>query len=510
MQLSIGKLVATLVMLLITVAFVTTGAGMLAAHRDYRTLDTQNEMEAKASVHNAALAVHNQIDFYQAMLQLVATKPDVSNLLEFSELPEIVTWSQSVDRLLPGTLGTALSRPDGLVFGDPLRLHVGPACQADLRRFATGQDIEYPLLHTDRPGLQHFDLLAPVTNAAGETPGTLFVSFRLEVLKKILDRMLRDGDRFQLIGSDGKTRLTVGATQNSPEHERFSAPVPGTAWRLDLFRQPTTTGTLPLSLILTDIAVLLTASLMIVFLVRLTLSRFKIDLLRIHQALEDVLAGDYRPNTTPTAIKETGILLPDIEQLALKIKHQHDELRHQSLSDPLTGVFNRRYFDLMLAHHHDQSRRQQPAIIVIIDLNDFKQVNDNHGHAIGDGVLQDIADHLTSRVRASDIVARLGGDEFALILNHMADMTLEDWLRNFIDDFDRHSFSRANHDVPACYLSLGAASIDARRYPSPSAVFHAADEAMYSVKKRRQPDRSLFATAPHDNIKTLRPLREVR
>jgi GGDEF domain-containing protein len=89
----------------------------------------------------------------------------------------------------------------------------------------------------------------------------------------------------------------------------------------------------------------------------------------------------------------------------------------QAMIDPLTGVSNRRGFERALEIELARSlRRGHPLALVIVDLDDFKQVNDRHGHGVGDGVLVSLAERLRDAVRSADSVARLGGEEFALLL----------------------------------------------------------------------------------------------
>jgi diguanylate cyclase (GGDEF)-like protein len=503
MQLSIGKLVTTLIVLLIAVTVVTTGAGLFVVQSNYRSLEQRHEAEARDSLRNAAMAIRNQVRFYQGVLQLIGSNPQLSNLVEFGEAPEIVTWAQTVGRLLPGNLGIALAGPDGVVFGDPLTLRVGPACQADMRDYSDGREISYPLLHTGIAGLEHFDLVARITAPNGDPTGTLFVSFRLSVLEDLLANIAGESDHFVLLGGDGQEKLSIGAEPRGPASSHYRTGVPDTAWTLILQRPAPPQQSMIGELLLIDSLIVLGVGVLIAWLIRGTLSRFKIDLLRIHHALDDVLRGEYRPSPAPTAIKETSMLLPDIEELALQIQQQRDELRHQSLSDPLTGVFNRRYFDLMLAHLHEQSRRQPPSTLIIVDLNDFKHVNDEFGHSAGDRVLQSAARYLRSRIRASDIVTRVGGDEFALILSHMSNDTLEEWLTALVHDYDHRSLEEIGDSALVCQFSIGVATIDAELYPTAEDVFRAADEAMYAVKQRRDIRHSRYAIARPGNVKIL-------
>jgi diguanylate cyclase (GGDEF)-like protein len=104
------------------------------------------------------------------------------------------------------------------------------------------------------------------------------------------------------------------------------------------------------------------------------------------------------------------------QQIALHTLTEHEALvRHQSLHDPLTGLSNRRALSELLAAdgHH---------ALLLIDLDDFKPVNDRLGHAAGDDLLVDIGKRLLAEVRPADTVVRLGGDEFAILI-HDGDAT---------------------------------------------------------------------------------------
>jgi len=94
-----------------------------------------------------------------------------------------------------------------------------------------------------------------------------------------------------------------------------------------------------------------------------------------------------------------------------------DALCELSSRDALTGLANRRHFEMALAREIDRvARAGEPALLLLLDIDHFKRVNDDHGHAAGDLVLKSVSDALLECVRPMDTVARIGGEEFAIVL----------------------------------------------------------------------------------------------
>jgi diguanylate cyclase (GGDEF)-like protein len=113
-------------------------------------------------------------------------------------------------------------------------------------------------------------------------------------------------------------------------------------------------------------------------------------------------------------------LAAEVARLAAELQASRERIASLEAAidiDPLTGTLNRRGFERELKRSLAYVKRYgATAALIYLDLDDFKPVNDRHGHAAGDAVLNAIAAALCSRVRASDVVARIGGDEFAVLL----------------------------------------------------------------------------------------------
>jgi diguanylate cyclase (GGDEF)-like protein len=121
--------------------------------------------------------------------------------------------------------------------------------------------------------------------------------------------------------------------------------------------------------------------------------------------------------------REVALLLASKVGLALANARLHQQTRNAAITDPLTGIHNRRHFDAAL-ERDDAVRRRIPAekrrmrSAILFDLDHFGTVNKRHGHQVGDRVLRLFAATLQARARASDLVARYGGEEFVVVLDN--------------------------------------------------------------------------------------------
>ena len=116
-------------------------------------------------------------------------------------------------------------------------------------------------------------------------------------------------------------------------------------------------------------------------------------------------------------LRQAGVVLPGQPGSPVWLQALIDALVELSSRDALTGLANRRSFELALAREIDRvARAGEPALLLALDIDHFKRVNDTHGHASGDLVLKAVADALRDSVRPMDLVARVGGEEFAIVM----------------------------------------------------------------------------------------------
>jgi diguanylate cyclase (GGDEF)-like protein/PAS domain S-box-containing protein len=163
-------------------------------------------------------------------------------------------------------------------------------------------------------------------------------------------------------------------------------------------------------------------------------------------------------------------------------KTSEDKLIQLAFYDPLTSLPNRNLFQDRLNHTLTQACREEGRFaLCFIDLDGFKEINDNYGHLIGDAVLLETARRLKACVRASDTVARLAGDEFTIIADKADNITGIAAVAKKIMDTMAEDFNIDGHKI-SCGVSIGIAV-----YPESGTdaetLLNSADTAMYEVKK---------------------------
>ena len=187
----------------------------------------------------------------------------------------------------------------------------------------------------------------------------------------------------------------------------------------------------------------------------------------------------YLPATTGTG-QQSGFYALTTE--ITRIKQAEQQLSYLAHYDVLTGIANRRFFSegINAAVRH-ASMAHSPLLVMLIDIDHFKQINDSYGHATGDAVLAEIATRLKSSIRKTDLLARLGGDEFVVLCDDIASHEIAETLAQKITRAMEMPIAVGAHTLTVT-LSVGAALC--RNAGSVDALMQRADEALYRAKER--------------------------
>ncbi len=233
----------------------------------------------------------------------------------------------------------------------------------------------------------------------------------------------------------------------------------------------------------------------------LLVRRVTVPLNDMSRVAERFSEGDYEARVSITRTDEIGVLARSLNHLADEVARKHvevfalneeleervaertNQLRELAMRDPLTGLYNRRYFNDCLAHRMGESSRYGIELsMMMVDLDDFKRVNDDYGHPMGDEVLLTASRIISAELRATDVAARYGGDEFIVLMPHSTGSHAVALSERIMQKFSDEMF----HLLPGANvtLSAGIATLSENSHFSDEAFLHKVDQALYAAKDR--------------------------
>lgn len=183
--------------------------------------------------------------------------------------------------------------------------------------------------------------------------------------------------------------------------------------------------------------------------------------------------------------KQQHLLDRTAEQIALALSNVklRETLHRQSIVDPLTGMFNRRYMDETLKRELSRAERKKaPLALIVLDLDHFKHVNDTYGHSTGDHVLKSVAQQVMESIRDGDLACRFGGEELVLILPECDAATAMQRAQKLCSAIALLDLHHGGHTLGMVTASFGVAEFPQHGRDA-TALLHAADQAMYCAKQ---------------------------
>nr|WP_051906446.1 MULTISPECIES: GGDEF domain-containing protein [unclassified Sulfurospirillum] len=171
------------------------------------------------------------------------------------------------------------------------------------------------------------------------------------------------------------------------------------------------------------------------------------------------------------------LLLYYYQKRLCELKLHNGQLELLSRYDDLTQIFNRRYFLEIVQYHFTKPHYQKPSAIMMIDIDHFKQINDTHGHILGDDVLQYVVKLISEHLRESDIFARYGGDEFIVFFPSISQKDIN----NIALRIQSKLFEDSTYTLPVT-LSIGICLFSTSL--TLQNVIEYADNALYAAKSK--------------------------
>ena len=222
-----------------------------------------------------------------------------------------------------------------------------------------------------------------------------------------------------------------------------------------------------------------------------TASRMCIPLVSFGQALGVLLLDSGKTNTFNVHDTQPLESVADICATAIQNAHYVERVKQLAYLDGLTGIFKRRFFELRMAEELERARRFDAGMAVImVDIDNFKRLNDEFGHLLGDEVLRQVSSIFHQQLRKTDVVCRYGGEEFAILLSQTDPehaLTVAEKLRNVVEEWHFPGVPRA------VTISAGTATFPDHGVTRDELV-KAADAGLYSAKQAGR--NRVFSVAP--------------
>jgi len=185
--------------------------------------------------------------------------------------------------------------------------------------------------------------------------------------------------------------------------------------------------------------------------------------------------------------KELMSTISNILSMSLKNAQKYSRLKNMAVTDGLTGIYNQKALRDFIQREFQRAKRYiKPLSLIMIDVDDFKAINDSIGHQAGDYVLRELADCLKNLIRNSDILARYGGDEFAILLPETDMQKAEVLVERMSHAIRNHDFKWRSERI-RIEISFGiSTTVELKEVENEEEFVHRADTRLYTAKQSRE------------------------
>jgi diguanylate cyclase (GGDEF)-like protein len=180
---------------------------------------------------------------------------------------------------------------------------------------------------------------------------------------------------------------------------------------------------------------------------------------------------------------QTEINLTKLSEVQIQLISDLDQAQRDAKIDGLTNLWNQAAIkDILIRAHHRHLLTEKPYTLMMIDIDNFKVINDSYGHPFGDQIIQSVADALRDSLRPDDAIGRYGGDEFLVILENCPHRRAEELAQRLLSHIHDLTFISKGEKIN-CSISIGLASTDHIKLDSPEALLEHADQSLYLAKE---------------------------
>jgi diguanylate cyclase (GGDEF)-like protein len=426
-------------------------------------------------------AIVNALHISRRQIEAIASNPVIRDMLIANDASRIQQWTAHTQQFVPDILRMALVTVHGTIIGKADMQQISKACIADLHKRINGETVYWPVIHRDVSEHEHFDIIVPVIADNAQTVGYVLASYHLQTLHRWLQLYTHQNEALLLRDQQGNIIASSGAPPVDASH--FTIPLGSTQLTLTLMKHALDTGTFNLQLALYSIVFFV----LMVIIPLLVLHRFW---LLIKHDLNQVLATLGSINKSTAALQphaasliESRKIIHKINLLMQKLATRQQQLATEARHDVLTDLPNRRYLEQYMKHLCSMVERGVGFRLAIVDIDNFKQINDKFGHEAGDRILKLFAECINAVVRTADFAARYAGDEFVLLFIEIAPTKKSLLaLQRLTTLFETRQRERNILHGTVITVSIGTTRVSPGTTPVAAEILRQADSALYDAK----------------------------
>lgn len=447
-------------------------------------LHNLQKKEYQKTLVQSANNVSRSLKFYQSVVDELASLPAVIDLLQFGTNEETQKWANSMQRLLPESIGLALFDNHANVKGIRSELRLSDMCIEDMDRRMKNELTSFPPVHYKIEELSHYDISSPI-KIDGEQIGVVFASFSLDTVRRLLTGLENKNQSLKITTADGYQIASVGDVDGKRKSvEIYKQKIDETDWNIELVVVEVEKNVLVTSLLVSNVVTFIILSLVLYFAISRLFNVVVSDYEILSWLMQKIRDGTYDPKDKyDVSLLEAKNVFRFIKYTAIELDSYQRKLKADSTTDELTGLYNRRELNTEIENSLLLANQGQSLYVVILDLDHFKAINDTFGHDAGDVVLVFLSKAMKKHAKKEDLCTRAGGDEFIVILKNYEINEVKQWYENLSKEMSENinQYNKENNVSLKFGVSAGCTLI--RNSDRKSTVLKRADEALYRVKE---------------------------
>lgn len=420
---------------LLGLIFLSIGTGFFESQ--FFIKNQQQEFVERSTAFHAQY-IKEHLDIYQRLTDTIAKNPITTTLILNKDGIAAEAWALQQKTYLFNNLGLTLIDQNFNTMGDTQKLRIGPLCIKEIHKLNNEGRERYIPVHREYPGLEHYDLYAPIKDEFDDTIGYVMASFYLDDIQQDLEFISNENTYLSIHDHSDKIIATTGTPNDGIE---ISKPIGDSGWYVKQATNLANYNDLSNNLYLYGGIIILTSVIIMALFMLQIHSQINMELVSLRDLLRQINNPFADTQNVQAQFSETQEIMDEIQTISQKISHQQRHLFHLSHYDELTQMPNRLHFNQSIHDYQDLLDEGKKLHISMVDIVDLKRVNTDFSIAIGDSIISLLANDIEETLPSGTLAARLQGNTFVAALLDWNEPQIRHWYDLLSERFNSRCLS---------------------------------------------------------------------